>query len=73
MPADVVHATTIENENGIRIDQRRQPMRNDDQRATVTDAMQIGVDDRFAIGVERARRLVEDEDPRIDDQGARNR
>ena len=37
------------------------------------DAQQIGVDHRLALGIERAGRLVEDQDARIVDQRARDR
>ena len=48
-------------------------MRDDDHRSAVSDACDIRVDDRLAIRVERARRFVEDQDARVDDQRARNR
>jgi hypothetical protein len=57
--ADVVDAAAFEHEDRIRGDQRRQPVRNNDQSAPLRDAQQVGVDDRLAVGVERARRLVE--------------
>ena len=43
-------------------------MRDDNEGAALSDAQQIGVDDGFAFGVERARCLVEDKDTRIADQ-----
>ena len=73
MPADVVDHTAIEHQNGIGFGQRRQPVRNDDQGSTMRDTRNVGVDDRFAVGVQRARRLVQDQDRRIDDQRPRNR
>ena len=73
MPTDVVDHAAIEHENGVRIGQRRQPVRNDDQRSAMRDPRDVGVHDRFAVGVERARRLVQDQDRRIDDQRPRNR
>src|SRR5580658_1034713 len=70
---DVVDPPAFEHEDRIGRDQRGQPVRNDDQRAALGDAHQIGVDDRLALGVERARRLVEDQDPRVGDQRAGDR
>ena len=48
-------------------------MGNRDHRAAPRDLLDIGVDDGLAVGIERAGRLVENEDARIEDQGARDR
>ena len=71
--ADVVNAAALEDEDRIRIHQRGEAVRDDNQGAALRDAQQVGVDDRLAVGVERARRLVEDQDARIADQRAGDR
>ena len=37
------------------------------------NSLEIGVDDGFAFRIERARRFVQDQDTRINDEGAGNR
>src|SRR5262245_30565454 len=69
----VDHAAAVEDEDAVRRHQRGQPVRDDDHRPARRDAREVGVDDRLAFGVEGAGRLVEDEDARIDDQGAGDR
>src|ERR1700738_220791 len=63
----------FQDEDLVAIDQGRQAMRNDHHRPAARDAKQIGVQQRLALGIERASRLVEDEDARIGDQRARDR
>ena len=62
----------LEHQDGVGFDQRRQPMRDHDDRAPRRDATNIFVDDRLAVRVQRAGRFVEDQDARIDDQRARD-
>src|SRR3954452_5978679 len=66
--ADVVNAAAFEDEDRVGVHQRGKAVRDDDQRAALRDAQQIGVDDRLAVGIERAGRFVEDQDGRIADQ-----
>ncbi len=68
MPPDVVDYPAIEHENGVRIRQRRKPVRDNDQRPATRDPRNVGVHDGLAISVECARCLVKNEDRRIDDQ-----
>ena len=68
MGPDIADLALLEDEDLVGRDQRREAMGNDDQRPAGGDARNVGVDDRLAFGVEGARRLVEDEDARIDDQ-----
>ena len=70
---DVVNRAAFEHEDLVRRHQRGQAVRDDDQGAVPGDAQQIGVDDRLAVGIERAGRLVEDQNARIADQRARDR
>src|SRR5205823_9291232 len=68
--ADVVHRAFFEDEDLVGCDQRGEAVRDDDQRTALGDAREIGVDDRFAVGIERARRLVEHQDARVAHQRA---
>ncbi len=72
MSANIVDHATIENEDRIGLGERRQAVRDDDQRAAVRDPGDIRVDDRLALRIERAGRFVEDQDRWIDDQRARD-
>ena len=45
-------------------------MGDHDEGPAFGDPQQIGVDDRLAFGVERARRFIEDQDTRVADQRA---
>ena len=47
-------------------------MRDDDHRSALRDATDVVVDYRFAVRIERAGRLVEDENARVEDQRARD-
>ena len=73
MPAEIVDPAAFEHQDHVGVHQHREAVRNDDERAAFGDAQQIGVDDRLAFGVERAGRLVEDQDARIADQRAGDR
>src|SRR5271155_5446140 len=52
---------------------RRQAMGDDDDGAVLGDVRHVLLDDPLALVVERARRLVEDQDSRVHDQGAGDR
>src|SRR6202043_1890693 len=68
--ADVVNPSAFEDEDRVGVHQREKAVRDDDQGAALRDAQQVGVDDRLAVGVERAGRLVEDQDAWVADQRA---
>jgi hypothetical protein len=70
--SDVLYPAAFEHQDGVRFHQRRQPMRYHDETASMRNARQVGVDDRLALGVEGAGRLIEDEDARINDERAGN-
>src|ERR1700722_16652745 len=70
---DIHHLTLIEYHDLIAVDQRRKPMGDDDHGPAARDAQQVGVDQRLAFRVERAGRLVQDQDARIGNQGPGNR
>ena len=71
--ADLLDLAALQHENRVRIHERRQPMRNHDHRPPLRDPADVFVDDRLAVRIERACRLVEDEDLRVEDQRARDR
>src|SRR6516164_9739913 len=70
--ADVVDPAPVEHEDSVRGYQHRQTVRDDDEGAAFGDAQQIGVDNRLAFRVERARSLVEDQYPRISEESPRD-
>src|ERR1700733_12819685 len=50
MAADVVDLAALQHEDRVRVDQRRQPMRDDDHCPSFGDTRQIGIDDGLALG-----------------------
>src|ERR1700758_3622635 len=73
MPTAVVHSAALENQYRVGVYQYGETVRDDNDSAAFGDPQQIGIDDRLAFGVERARRLIEDQDARITDQRAGDR
>ena len=70
MRADIHDLALLHHQDLVAIDQGGQSVRDDHHRPAAGDAEQIGVDHRLALGIERAGRLVQDQDPWIVDQGA---
>src|SRR6266853_1187688 len=68
MRADVVHGAAFEHDDRVRRNQSGETVRDDNQGAPLRDAQQVGVDDGFAVGVERTGRLVEHQNTRVADQ-----
>src|SRR5208337_4312154 len=64
MPAHRRDLAALENEDGVGIHQRRQPVRDHDHRSTAGDPADVLVDDGLAVGIESARRFVEDQNLR---------
>src|ERR1043166_2851292 len=73
MRADLCDAPLIDDDDLMRARHKRQPVTDDDDRAAVRDSAEMLLEDRFALGIERARRLVEDKDRRVVNQRAGNR
>src|SRR5208337_2325625 len=73
VPPDRRDLAPFEHEDRVRIDQRGQSVRNDDHRPPVGDPADVFVDDRLAVRIERARRLVENQDFRVENERPRNR
>ena len=63
-------AAPLDGDDAIRHAHGGQPMRDDEHRSAVGDLRHVLLDDALALVVERARRLVENQDARIGDQGA---
>src|SRR6478736_7801364 len=63
----------IERDNPVRRPHRREPMRDDQDRAPPGDLLHVLLDDALAFIVQRTGCLVEDQDAGIRDQGAGNR
>src|SRR5215472_12375827 len=70
---DVDDPALFQDEDLVAIDQGRQAMRHDHHRPTARDAKQTGVQQRLTFRIQRAGRLVEDQDARIGDQRACDR
>src|SRR5215813_13748303 len=70
MAAVLGHAAAFERDDAVGRPHRRQPVRDDQHRASLGDRLHVALDDPLALVVEGARRLVEDQDARIADEGA---
>jgi hypothetical protein len=66
-------AAGLEHDDAIGMDHGRQAVRDDDRGAAALDRFQRRLDIGLGAAVERAGRLVEDQDRRVLDQGARDR
>ena len=62
--ADIGDLAALDHQDRVGVDQRRQAVGDDDDGASLGDLPQVLPDDRLAVGIERARRLVEDEKTR---------
>src|SRR5207253_10328517 len=63
----------LEHENLVRALNRRQPVGDDERRASLSQRLQAVLDHRLALAVEARRRFVEDEDARVGENRARDR
>jgi hypothetical protein len=73
VPAALHDPPLVHHLDAVRLDHRREPVRDDDRRAAPHQPLEGLLDERLAPGVERARGLVEDEDPGILQHGPRDR
>jgi hypothetical protein len=67
------NAPLVEDENPIRVAHGGDPVRHDDRRPLAHDGAQPRQDFLFGVGVDRRQRIVQDQDARVDDDGARER
>ncbi len=72
MRADGGDAAVLEHGDAVGAANGGKPMRNHHHSAVLHQVGQRGLHQRFAFGVERRRRLVENEDRRVLEDGARN-
>ena len=70
---DVHDLALFQHQDLVAFGERRQAVGDDHHGPAARDAQQVGVDQRLALGIERAGGLVEDQDARIGDQRARDR
>ena len=73
MRPEVQHAALVQHQDGVAVGQRRQPVRHDHHGAAARHVRQVGVDQGLAFRIERAGRLVQDQDARVVHQGAGDR
>ena len=73
MGAGIIQMTALEDEDLVGMDQGGQAVADDDHRAAGRNATEVADEDGLALGVERARGLVEDQDARRGQQRARDR
>ena len=66
-------AALVEDEDAIGADHARQPVRQDEGRASGREAVDRLLDHRLVFGVDRGQCLVEDQDRRVAQQGAGDR
>src|SRR4051795_11870860 len=59
------HAPAVKQQNARGVANRRQPMGDDERGSPLHDLVESGIDFRFGNGVERAGRLIENQDWRI--------
>ena len=58
----------LEHDDQVGVADRREPVGDDERRAAVQQAAQRALDLPLGADVDRARRLVEDQDPRVGEQ-----
>ena len=63
--------TALKRHDAVGRTHRREPVRDDEDGAPFGDLLHVVLDDALALVVERARRLVENQDARIADERAR--
>jgi hypothetical protein len=73
MGATLDDAPLVDHDDQIRLADRRQPVRDDQAGAIGQQRFERGLDQLLVVTVERARRLVEDEDARVLEERARDR
>src|SRR5215472_11962991 len=66
-------AAALDGEDAVGEAQRRQPVGDDDDGASLRHLAHVLLDEALRLGVERARRLVEDQDRWAVDERARDR
>ena len=70
---DLRDAAALQHDDGVGAPDGGQPVRDDERRAVAHQVLQRFLDQQLRFGVERRRRLVQDQDRRVLQQRARNR
>jgi hypothetical protein len=65
VPPEIGKSPAVKDQYRFSLRQHREPMGDDYDGAAGRDPSQVDPYNRLALGVERARSLVEDQDPRI--------
>ena len=73
MRSEIHDPPLVEHQNGVAVGQRGQPVRHDHHGPPACHVREVGVDQRLALGIERASGLIQDQDARVVDQGASDR
>ena len=63
----------VDRNDAIGLPHGGEPVSDDEHRAPLGDLLHVGLNDPLADVIERARRLIEDQDARVGDQGAGDR
>ena len=71
--AVVDDAAAIHDDDPVEAPQRRQPVRDRDDRAALHQIVQRGLDQLFGFGIQRAGRLIQQQDRRVLQQRPRDR
>ncbi len=71
--AHLDHAAALQHDQPVRLAQRAQPMGDGDRRAPLDQVVQRLLDLALRLGIDRAGGLVQDQDPRVDQQRAGDR
>ena len=72
MGARLYDDSVMENHDGLRVSERAEPVRDHDHGPFLHQSLQSLYDERFGFSIERRRRLVEDQDRRVANEGARD-
>jgi hypothetical protein len=72
MRAVLDDAAFLDRDDPVAVAHGGEPVRDDEHGAAMHDALHVLLDDALAFIIERAGRLVEDQDARIHDQRARD-
>ena len=73
MASELGNPAALEDGDLIRLADRRQPVGDRQRRAAFRELVERGLDGSLGLGVEGARRLVEDQDRRVAQDRARDR
>ncbi len=73
MPSALDDRTILQHQDLVGIDHRGQSMRNHQRRVSAGYLLERRLDLAFGLRIERGRCLVEDQDPRVLENGARDR